>query len=151
MAAIRQVESAWKQLSEVFDTDDLTPVTYINSAAASKRSADGMAALFARAATQRPCWSGRLHNERGVSFSHTNTWEGTHTLKMGISNAEMPIWNPTKKKLGGNTGRCYPKSRESFCGRDIVRASDVPSKPRSLFRMNHPGIQILVHPECLRK
>jgi quinolinate synthase len=32
MAAIEQVEDAWDQLGEVIDTDDLTPVTYINSA-----------------------------------------------------------------------------------------------------------------------
>src|SRR5690606_37144600 len=33
MAGIRQIESAWDQLAEVIDTEDITPVTYINSAA----------------------------------------------------------------------------------------------------------------------
>src|SRR3954463_15257590 len=33
MAAIDQVEAAWNDLGEVIDTSDLTPVTYINSAA----------------------------------------------------------------------------------------------------------------------
>src|SRR5690606_18774268 len=33
MAAIEQVESAWAELGEVIDTSDITPVTYINSAA----------------------------------------------------------------------------------------------------------------------
>ncbi len=36
MAAIRQVESAWDQLGDVIDTEELTPVTYINSAASLK-------------------------------------------------------------------------------------------------------------------
>ena len=36
MAAIDQIEDAWDQLSEVLDTDDITPVTYINSAASLK-------------------------------------------------------------------------------------------------------------------
>ena len=36
MAAIRQVEAAWEDLGEVIDTNDLTPVTYINSAASLK-------------------------------------------------------------------------------------------------------------------
>ena len=35
MAGIRQVENAWEDLGEVIDTDDITPVTYINSAALS--------------------------------------------------------------------------------------------------------------------
>ncbi|MGE0761125.1 MAG: quinolinate synthase NadA, partial [Pirellulaceae bacterium] len=36
MAAIDQVEAAWEDLGEVIDTGDLTPVTYINSAASLK-------------------------------------------------------------------------------------------------------------------
>ena len=31
MAAIRQVESAWRQLGKVIDTEDMTPVTYIDT------------------------------------------------------------------------------------------------------------------------
>src|ERR1044072_5370328 len=33
MAAIDQIEDAWDQLGDVIDTSDITPVTYINSAA----------------------------------------------------------------------------------------------------------------------
>ena len=36
MAAIDQVEAAWEDLGEVIDTGDITPVTYINSAASLK-------------------------------------------------------------------------------------------------------------------
>src|SRR5271156_4282982 len=36
MAAIEQVEAAWQEMSEVIDTADVTPVTYINSAASLK-------------------------------------------------------------------------------------------------------------------
>ncbi len=33
MADIRQVERCWEQLGQVIDTDDLMPITYVNSAA----------------------------------------------------------------------------------------------------------------------
>ena len=36
MAEIEQVETAWAELGEVVDTEDITPVTYINSAASLK-------------------------------------------------------------------------------------------------------------------
>ena len=36
MAGIEQVEAAWEDLEEVIDTDDITPVTYVNSAASLK-------------------------------------------------------------------------------------------------------------------
>ena len=36
MAMIDQVENCWSELGEVIDTDDITPVTYVNSAASLK-------------------------------------------------------------------------------------------------------------------
>src|SRR5204863_1408549 len=36
MAAIDQILDAWDQLGDVLDTEDITPVTYINSAASLK-------------------------------------------------------------------------------------------------------------------
>src|SRR5437867_9035608 len=33
MAAIHQVEGAWEEMGEIIDSGDITPVTYINSAA----------------------------------------------------------------------------------------------------------------------
>src|SRR5262249_19724301 len=36
MAGVEQVENAWDEMSEVIDTADITPVTYINSAASLK-------------------------------------------------------------------------------------------------------------------
>ena len=36
MAAIDQVESAWEDLAEVIDVEEITPVTYVNSAASLK-------------------------------------------------------------------------------------------------------------------
>ena len=51
MAAIDQVEDAWEELGEVIDTSDITPVTYINSAASLK-------------AFVRPARRHRLHVEQ---------------------------------------------------------------------------------------
>ena len=36
MAAIEQVDAAWEEMGEIIDTADVTPVTYINSAASLK-------------------------------------------------------------------------------------------------------------------
>ena len=53
MAAIDQVEAAWEDLGEVIDTEDLTPVTYINSAASLKAFCGQHGALCAHPATRR--------------------------------------------------------------------------------------------------
>ena len=47
-AAWAEVEAAWEDLGEVLDTDDITPVTYINSAASLKASTGGTASTIGR-------------------------------------------------------------------------------------------------------
>ena len=51
MAGIRQIEDAWDELSEVIDTEQLIPVTYINSACQSQ-------------GLRRPTWRHRLHQQQ---------------------------------------------------------------------------------------
>ena len=60
MAGIDQIEDAWDQLGEVIDTDDITPVTYINSAASLKAFVGRHGGIVCTSsATPRPPSSGR--------------------------------------------------------------------------------------------
>jgi quinolinate synthase len=70
MAAINQVEAAWQDLGEVIDTSDVTPVTYINSAAST-------AASSARRATPARSSIGRSNARSGSSSFPISTWAAT--------------------------------------------------------------------------
>ncbi len=148
MAAIRQVEAAWDQLGEVIDTEKLIPVTYINSAATLKAFCGrhgGIVCTSSNAAAVIE-WSFKRGN-RVFFFPDQHLGRNT-SLKMGITNDEMPVWDPYADDLGGNTEEAIKASRvvlwKGHCSvHQMFRAEHVHQ-----FRERHPGIKILVHPEC---
>ena len=67
---------------------------------------------------------------------------------MGISNEQMPVWDPHADQLGGNTESSVQPSKvilwKGHCSvHQMFQAAHV-----DMFREKFPGIQILVHPEC---
>jgi quinolinate synthase len=72
-------------------------------------------------------------------------------LKMGITNEQMPVWDPFAGELGGNTSELLEHSKvilwKGHCSvHQMFRADHVRQ-----FRAKHPGIKILVHPECMEE
>ena len=60
----------------------------------------------------------------------------------------MPVWNPFADELGGNTEEAVKNSRVILWqGHCSVHQMFKPEHVQ-LFRDQHPGIKILVHPEC---
>ncbi len=148
MAAIRQVEDAWDQLAEVIDVSRLIPVTYINSAASLKafcgRNGGIVCTSSNAAAVIRWAFS---RGERVFFFPDQHLGRNT-SLKMGITNDLMPVWDPHAEIMGGNTEQSIRNSKvilwKGHCSvHQMFRASHV-----AQFRQQHPGIKILVHPEC---
>jgi quinolinate synthase len=148
MAAIDQVEAAWAELGEVIDTKDVTPVTYINSAASLKAFCGRHGGIVCTSSNARAVleWS---FKRTGRVFFFPDQHLGRNTaLKMGITNDEMPVFNPYEPELGGNTEAAIQKSRvilwKGHCSvHQMFTAAHV-----KLFRERYPGIKILVHPEC---
>ena len=67
---------------------------------------------------------------------------------MGITNDQMPVWDPYNSELGGTTGEALRRSKvvlwKGHCSvHQVFRAEHVRQ-----FRQRVPGIKILVHPEC---
>ena len=148
MAAIRQVESAWKQLGEVIDTNDLTPVTYINSAASLKAFCGRHGGIVCTSSNAKAVLDWSFAQRKRVFFFPDQHLGRNTSLKMGIGNNAMPVWNPHEPELGGNTLQAIQDSRvilwKGHCSvHQMFQAEHVHS-----FRKNHPGIKILVHPEC---
>jgi quinolinate synthase len=156
MAAIGQIEDAWDQLREVIDTESLTPVTYINSAASLKAfvgrhggivctSSNAQAAIeWAFARTQHAPGGGRV-----MFFPDQHLGRNT-ALEMDIPIEQMPVWDPYEE-LGGNTAKQLQTSRVILWkGHCSVHQMFRPEHVR-LLREKHAGIKILVHPECPRE
>jgi quinolinate synthase len=148
MAAIDQVEEAWRQLGEVIDTRDLTPVTYINSAASLKAFCGRHGGIVCTSSNARAVLEWAFRRTQRVFFFPDQHLGRNTALKMGISNAQMPVWDPYESELGGHSEEAIRNSRvilwKGHCSvHQMFRPEHV-----HLFRQRYPGIKILVHPEC---
>lgn len=151
MAGIRQIEDAWDQLGEVIDTEDLTPVTYINSAASLKAFVGRHGGIVCTSSNARAAIEWAFARRKRVMFFPDQHLGRNTALGMGIPLDEMPLWDPYADELGGNTQEQLERSRvilwKGHCSvHQMFRPEHV-----AAFRQNHPGIKILVHPECPRE
>lgn len=148
MAGIKQVEDAWDQLGDVVDTSKMIPVTYINSAASLKAFCGRNGGIVCTSSNAAAVIDWAFERGQRVFFFPDQHLGRNTALKMGITNEQMPIWNPYEEELGGNTQEAIQQSKvvlwQGHCSvHQMFRPEHVEQ-----FRKNHPGVNILVHPEC---
>lgn len=151
MAAIEQVESAWEEMGEVIDTDDVTPVTYINSAASLKAFCGRHGGIVCTSSNAAAVLEWAFKKTSRVFFFPDQHLGRNTALPMGITNDQMPVWDPFAEEFGGNTEDAIRQSKvilwQGHCSvHQMFQASHVEQ-----FRQQHPNIKILVHPECMQE
>ncbi len=154
MADLDTVQDCWEQLDSIYGTAadasgrvPVIPVTYMNSSAAlkgfcgehggivctSSNAADVLHWAFARG--QRVLFFPDQHLGRNTGHA------------MGIPLDRMPVWNPDAP-LGGLSEQALHDSRvllwHGFCS--VHKRFTV--QQIAAARMRHPGIRVIVHPEC---
>ena len=148
MAAIEQVEDAWADLGSVIDTSDITPVTYINSAASLKAFCGRHGGIVCTSSNARAVLDWAFAKTKRVLFFPDQHLGRNTARKMGIPLDEMCVWNPHEPRLGGNEARQIEKSRVILWqGHCSVHAMFRPEHVDAV-RANMPGVKVLVHPEC---
>ena len=148
MAAITQVEDAWADLGTVIDTADLTPVTYINSAASLKAFCGRHGGIVCTSSNARAVLEWAFARGRRVLFFPDQHLGRNTARTMGIGLDQMCVWNPHEPELGGNSKSALEASRVILWqGHCSVHAMFRPEHVDGL-RKNIPGVKILVHPEC---
>jgi len=154
MADIDSVEEAWEQLTEIYGTEPdaegrvpIIPVTYMNSSAALKGFCGrhgGIVCTSSNAATVLE-WAFQ-RGQRVLFFPDQHL--GRNTAKaMGVPLERMPMWNP-RKPLGGNDVAGIEAARvilwHGFCS--VHKRFTVGQIEKA--RAEHPGVRVIVHPEC---
>ena len=148
MAEIGQVEAAWEDLGEVIDVEDMTPVTYVNSTASLKAFCGRHGGIVCTSANADKILRWAFERTSRVLFFPDQHLGRNTSLRMGITNDQMPVWNPHDDDLGGNTEQTIRDSRvvlwQGHCSvHQMFRVEHVQQ-----FRERIPDIKILVHPEC---
>ena len=148
MAAIEQVEDAWADLGEVIDTADVTPVTYINSAASLKAFCGRHGGIVCTSSNARAVLEWAFAQTKRVLFFPDQHLGRNTARAMGVPLDQMCVWNPHQPRLGGNDAATLERSRVILWqGHCSVHAMFRPEHVDAM-RTNLPGVQVLVHPEC---
>ncbi|KXC05455.1 MULTISPECIES: quinolinate synthase NadA [Microbacterium] len=156
MASIDEVEECWEQLADVYgdleapDADGrvpVIPVTYMNSSAAIKGFVGRHGGIVCTSSNARTVLEWAFARGRRVLF-FPDQHLGRNTAKaMGVPIAQMPMWNP-RKPLGGSTPAELADARvilwHGFCS--VHRRFTVDQIDKA--RAEHPGVRVIVHPEC---
>jgi quinolinate synthase len=148
MAGVDQVENCWEELGRVIDTAEITPVTYINSAASLKAFCGRHGGIVCTSSNAAAVLKWSFARTKRVLF-FPDQHLGRNTAKaMGIPLDEMGLWNPHADELGGLTEEQIRNSRVLLWqGHCSVHAMFRPEHVDQ-FRGKYPGIKVLVHPEC---
>ncbi|EIC06853.1 Quinolinate synthase A [Microbacterium laevaniformans OR221] len=156
MASIDEVEECWEQLEDVYgdltaaDADGrvpVIPVTYMNSSAAIKGFVGRHGGIVCTSSNARTVLEWAFARGRRVLF-FPDQHLGRNTAKaMGVPLAQMPMWNP-RKPLGGSSADELDGARvilwHGFCS--VHRRFTVDQIDKA--RAEHPGVRVIVHPEC---
>src|SRR6056297_2737164 len=111
MAAIAQVEAAWQDMGEVIDTEQVIPVTYINSAASLKAFCGRHGGIVCTSSNAKAVLDWAFERGQRVFFFPDQHLGRNTALTMDISEDQMPVWDPYALEMGGNTDDAIENSR----------------------------------------
>jgi quinolinate synthase len=147
MADIGQVESCWDELGSVLDASTIIPVTYMNSTAAIKSFTGEHGGSVCTSSNAAAVMKWAFARGEKVLFLPDEHLGRNTGYRMGIPLDEMVVWDPFQD-LGGNTPEALRKAKvilwKGYCS---VHQRFTPEHVAKV-RKEHPGIRVIVHPEC---
>jgi quinolinate synthase len=147
MAEISQVEACWEALERMGLTEDLVPLTYMNSTAAIKAFCGEHGGLVCTSSNARAAFEWAFQRGKRILFLPDQHLGRNTGYVMGIPLDEMVVWDPWALQ-GGQTKAGFEASRVILWkGHCSVHQRFLPSHVDAV-RAKYPGIQVIVHPEC---
>ena len=153
MARLPQVEDAWDALVAAGVADDVVPVTYMNSSADIKAFVGrhgGTVCTSSNAETALE-WAFDQKPEAKVLFlPDQHLGRNTAVLQLGLSLDDCVVWNPLLPDGGLTAEQLRDARMILWRGHCSVHGRFSPAVVDEL-RATIPGVQILVHPECVHE
>ncbi|MEY2632740.1 MAG: hypothetical protein RIR00_1394, partial [Pseudomonadota bacterium] len=148
MANLAKVERCWRELAEVLDPEEqVTPVTYINSAADLKAFCGEHGGIVCTSSNARTIAEWAFKQRPKILFfpdQHLGRWTG-HC--MGFPMEEMVVWDPDQE-LGGLTPEQIRGAKlllwKGHCSvHQMFQKAHIDA-----FRAKYPDGKVIAHPEC---
>jgi quinolinate synthase len=147
MADIGQVEACWSELSSLVDSRKVIPVTYMNSTAAIKAFTGENGGSICTSSNAAAVMKWAFETGEKVLFLPDEHLGRNTGYRMGIPLEQMIVWDPYQE-FGGNTPEAIRSARvilwKGYCS---VHQRFTPQQVERV-RRQHPGIRVIVHPEC---
>jgi len=146
MADIDQVEVCWEDFAR-FPEFKFVPITYINSTAAIKGFVGRHEGAVCTSSNARKIFEWALaRGDKGLFLPDEHLGRNT-AYAMGIPLEEMVVWDPLRE-MGGLEEDQIRKARVILWkGHCSVHQRFLPEHVKNT-RQTHPGIRVIVHPEC---
>jgi len=147
MADIGQVEACWSELSSLLDSRTVVPVTYMNSTAAIKAFTGEHGGSICTSSNAAAVMNWAFEGGEKILFLPDEHLGRNTGHRMGIPLDQMIVWDPYQD-FGGNTPEAIRNARiilwKGYCS---VHQRFTPQQVERV-RRQHPGIRVIVHPEC---
>jgi quinolinate synthase len=147
MADIGQVEACWSELSSLLDSRKIIPVTYMNSTAAIKSFTGEQGGSVCTSSNAAGVMKWAFEKGEKVLFLPDEHLGRNTGYRMGIPLDQMIVWDPYEE-FGGNTPEAIHNARvilwKGYCS---VHQRFTRQQVERV-RREHPGIRVIVHPEC---
>jgi quinolinate synthase len=146
MADIGQVEACWRELSSLGNRK-VIPVTYMNTTAAIKSFTGQYGGSVCTSSNAAAVMKWAFERGQKVLFLPDEHLGRNTGYRMGIPLDEMIVWDPYQE-FGGNAPEEIRDARiilwKGYCS---VHQRFTPQQVERV-RREHPGIRVIVHPEC---
>jgi quinolinate synthase len=157
MASIAEVEECWDALSDLYrdeadgELQPVVPVTYMNSAADLKAFCGRNGGIVCTSSNAEKVLRWAFERGRRVLFFPDEHLGRNTALKMGVPEEQIVVWNQ-REDFGGIADdatlvnarvilwKGWCSTHQRFTPEQIATA-----------RETHPGVRVVVHPECRRE
>ncbi|MEO6818032.1 MAG: quinolinate synthase NadA [Edaphobacter sp.] len=147
MAEIGQVEDCWDTLERAGLTDDLIPLTYMNSAAIIKAFCGERGGLVCTSSNARGAFEWAFARAGKILFLPDQHLGRNTASAMGIPLSEMVVFDPYQINGGLSPDRLRAAKVILWKGHCSVHQRFLPEHVDRI-RRDEPGMQVIVHPEC---
>lgn len=147
MAEIGQVEDCWDSLERAGLTEDIVPLTYMNSAAAIKAFCGERGGLVCTSSNARGAFEWAFARKSKILFLPDQHLGRNTAFAMGIPLSEMVVWDPYQINGGVMPDRLKAAKIILWKGHCSVHQRFLPEHVDRI-RATYPDMQVIVHPEC---
>lgn len=143
MARIEEVETCWAKLTGLLG-DDILPITYVNSSADIKSFCGRHGGVVCTSSNAAKVMDWAFERASRVLFLPDQNLGRNTALAKGIPREAIALWKRKENRLLGDADKVKVILWDGFCP---VHLQFKPEQIEAI-RARHPGVKIIVHPEC---